>query len=85
VTGKELRQRREAMGLSRHDLAELLGMSEYQIACWEIGARQDVLGQYWRIFELALDKVDLDLASSSAAEVEAKLAEVVILKKGRAK
>lgn len=74
MIGKELKTEREEMGLSQAELAERLGVSEHQVIWWE-QEETPILEDHWRIFELAVDHVGIDIDyEKRQPETEAVLA-----------
>lgn len=62
MTPIELQSRREALGLSRPALADLLHVSQSALACWETGARpvpdvmDHALAEYEELMEQIIDQ-----------------------------
>ena len=69
-SGAELRQLREARGLSRPALARLIGYSQWTIKAWELGHRLVPASLAPALYE-ALDGVAADLRAARARLVDA--------------
>jgi transcriptional regulator with XRE-family HTH domain len=72
MTGNELRQKREELGLTVEQLAELLKVEPEEIRIWE--SHILVCAKFWSIFEMAMKWLEFELTSPSSSEIEETLA-----------
>lgn len=68
MTGTELRQHRQAMGMLQAQFAELLGRSARQVSRWEHSPKE--LNVPW--LALAVWRIELDYLEPPATEDEAR-------------
>jgi transcriptional regulator with XRE-family HTH domain len=65
MTGSQLRQFREAMGLSQEQLGDLLCATPDQIEQWEVAIYTPVLDEFTEIFNLAIKWIEFKLTATS--------------------
>jgi transcriptional regulator with XRE-family HTH domain len=68
MTGSQLQQFREAMGLSQEQLGELLCATADQIEQWEVAIYTPVLDEFTEVFNLAMKWVEFKRTSPGHAE-----------------